>query len=152
MFLKAIRSCPDVIPKATLNLALVHKSRAGSYADRGDIPSAIRQIERSSRYLDEDVYPNLENWIRSGNEELSGFARGFKSLRLNVHKTAGQYYAAVRRFEDTEREFRRMTESYPDEGGAWEILARVLALMGRGEEAGRARDRIGARGGGGGRP
>ena len=63
----------------------------------------------------------------------------YKPLRLQVHKLSGQIYAALREFGECEEEFRKAVDNFPEEGAAWEMLSRILGLVGKDGEAREAR-------------
>lgn len=71
----------------------------------------------------------------STDSDAEQYKSQFKPLRLQCHKLTGQILAASRDFAACETEFRAATENFPNEAGAWDMLARILDIQGKAAKA-----------------
>jgi len=70
-----------------------------------------------------------------GDSETKGYLNQIKPLRLRCHRMVGQLLAVQGDMPGCEAEFRRATDSFPTDPGAWQMLARVLELQGKTDES-----------------
>lgn len=78
----------------------------------------------------------------SADADSQRYIAQFNPLRLQVHRLTGQILAGAQEFATCEEEFRRASQSFPDVPGVWDMLARILDLQGKTEEAAAARAKI----------
>merc|ERR1719253_81499 len=96
------------------------------------VQQAKSSIQQATKLLNA-VKPLLQT--KTKDNEMAQYAQMYKPLRLQVYKLSGQIYASLRDFEMCEKEFRMAVKDFPKEGAAWEMLARILDLVGKGDEA-----------------
>ncbi len=139
MFLKALECEPDVVPKAMINLGLLHNTRGNFFAQTGDLEGAADAANVAAQYLDKGEIL-LKALASDGklDSELERYLKQFRPLRLQTHRLIGQLHAGAGDMLSCEAEFRRATENFPDESFGWQMLSRVLELQGKQEEADRA--------------
>ena len=153
MFLKAL-GCPEVRTKAMMNLALVYQTKASTLAAGGDLTKAKDAITNAAKYLDE-AKPLLDQAVASAavssasssssssdDGEVQKYAAQFAPLRLQCHRLAGSVFAGLKDFESCEKEFLAATRDFPNVPGAWQMLARVLDIQGKTEEALKVREKL----------
>ena len=140
MFMKALECDGEVVPKAMMNLALIHNARANQFAQGGDLPNAKASSLKAGSFLDQ-AKPLLDA-LASADADSQRYIAQFKPLRLQVHRLTGQILAGAQEFAACEEEFRRASQSFPDVPGVWDMLARILDLQGKTEEAAAARSKI----------
>lgn len=135
-FLKAIQCDSVVAPKAMLNLGLLYHKKSNELALKNRIDEAKSLALKAADYVD-TAKPLLEVLYASetDKEDIQMYLRQVKPLRLQCHRMVGQILAAEGDLKGCEEEFRRATESYPLEASAWQMLARVISLQGRDDEA-----------------
>jgi len=146
MFLKSL-ACPEVAPKAMINLAIVYQKKANALAAKGDLTGARTPVDDAVRYL-EDAKPLLDDVIRksaaggtdAGEEER--YVAQFRPIRLACHRMMGSLFAGMKDLGGCEREFRSAVESFPDAPAAWQMLVRVLQMQGKTEEASQALEKL----------
>mmetsp|Transcript_17517 Transcript_17517/g.31608 ORF Transcript_17517/g.31608 Transcript_17517/m.31608 type:complete len:729 (-) Transcript_17517:212-2398(-) len=139
MFLKAIECCPDVAMKAHMNLALVYKTRAESLASGGNnmegakaaISDAAKQLESAKPLL---MFEHGDDDDADSNR----YAAQYKPLRIQCHRLKGQILAGMGDYESCRAEFQQAADQFPDVPGVWNMLARILDLMGKTDEAAQA--------------
>ena len=145
MFLKALECGGEVRPKAMMNLALVHNTRANQFAQTGDLSNAKESALKAGTFLDQ-AKPLLDalasNISASADADSQRYIAQFKPLRLQVHRLTGQILAGANEFQACEEEFLRASQSFPDVPGVWDMLARVFDLQGKADEAQAARAKI----------
>lgn len=145
MFMKALECDGEVVPKAMMNLALVHNTRANQFAQGGDLPNAKTSALMAGKFLDQ-AKPFLDALASgasaSADADSQRYIAQFNPLRLQVHRLTGQILAGAQEFAACEEEFRRASQSFPDVPGVWDMLARILDLQGKTEEAAAARSKI----------
>jgi tetratricopeptide (TPR) repeat protein len=141
MFMKALECGPEVKPKAMINLAIIHHSRASFYVEHGDVEGARGEAMQASRYLD-SAKPLLDYFVDLGDEEAVRFLGQFKPIRLQCHRIMAQVYANAGELADSEAELRTATESFPEEPMAWKMLMRVLVIRGKVKESEEVLQRI----------
>lgn len=134
MFLKAMGCGPDVAPKAMLNLGLVFQTRGNALASGGDLAGAKKAAMESAQYLD-SAKPLLEQLQADGSAEADIYISRYGPLRLQSHRLVGQIHAGLGDLESCEKEFLAATEAFPNEPGSWQMLARILEVQGKKEEA-----------------
>lgn len=134
MFLKALECEPEVKPKAMINLAIIHHSRASFNVEHGDVKGAREEAVQASRYLD-SAKPLLDYFVDQGDEEAVRFLGQFKPIRLQCHRIMAQVYASAGELAESEAELRTATESFPEEPMAWKMLMRVLVMRGKMKES-----------------
>lgn len=142
MFLKALQ-CPEVAPKAMMNLALVYQSKANTLASQGDLPGAKNAVLQAAKLLD-DAKPLVDALVASGTggDENERYALQYEPLRLQCHRLTGSILAGMKDFAGCEVEFRTAIKNFPHVPGPWEMLARVLDAQGKTEEAAQAREKL----------
>ena len=143
MFLKALECEWDIRPKAQINLALVHQERANQYARAGDISNLKTATDEAGRILDQ-AKPLLDNLAQQKpeDEDIQHYLRQFKPLRISVHRLAGHVLVQSKDLPGCEEEFRRMSESFPDVPGVWDMLARILDFQGKTDEAAKCKAKM----------
>ena len=143
MFLKTLGCEPLVAAKGMINLGLLYNTRGNLLAQTGDIPGAKQVAIKAAKYLDEGK-PSLEALVAAGgaDSQVQDFLRQHRPLRLMSHRLLGQIYAGEGDLEACEAEFRRATESFPDDSSAWQMLHRILEMRGKSEEAQGLMDKI----------
>jgi len=145
-FNTAVECCPDVAPRAMLNLAIIYQMNAQKAAQGGNTDDAKSNVQKASEYLD-TAKPLLDEGFaeakKTGTEDAySEYLSKFKPLRLQIHKLAGQIFASGQDFVSCEKEFRQATENFPNEPGAWHMLFKVLEIQGKAEEASAAKTKM----------
>ena len=131
-----------------LNLALVYQAKANEYIGNGDIESAKIAVSKASKNLDEckplldASFENMKNSGISDDDDIEQYLLKFRPLRLQCHKLTGQLFASSRDFVSCEKEFRSATENFPNEPGAWDMLARVLDIQGKTDEGKLAKEKV----------
>lgn len=144
MFLKGL-SCPEVAPKAMINLALVYQKKANTLAASGDLDGAKSAVENAVRNL-ELAKPLLDDAIirasSSNTDEEQRYVAQFRPIRLACHRMMGSIFAGMKDLEGSEREFRSAVQNFPDAPAAWQMLVRVLQMQGKAEEASEAMERL----------
>lgn len=88
--------------------------------------------------------PLLEE-IKTGgsvDQDIDRYVMQLKPLRIQCHKMVGQIFASEGDMAACEAEFRRATDSFPSEPSAWQMLARVLEIQGKTEEAKEIADKV----------
>jgi predicted Zn-dependent protease len=70
-----------------------------------------------------------------GDTDITSYIDQLKPLRLQCHRMVGQLMASEGDLAGSEREFRAATDSFPTDPGAWQMLARVLEIQGKADEA-----------------
>jgi len=133
MFLKALECEIDVQPKAMVNLGIIYHKRAGASLQVQNIPVAKEATLTASSYLD-SAKPLLDSLIATGSDDLLPYVAQHKMLRLQCHRNLGQIYAGTGDMGSCEKEFRKATESFPQETVAWQMLGRVLEIQGKSDE------------------
>ena len=143
MFLKALKCGSDVAPKAMMNLGLVYNTRGSFLAQTGDMLGAKKNALDAEKYIDA-AKPLLDHLAASGNadSDMSNYIRQYRPLRLQTHRLLGQLHAGAGDMAASEVEFRRATENFPDDKGAWQMLGRVLEVQGKTEEMQSAIEKI----------
>ena len=146
MFLKALECGADVRPKALMNLALVHNTRANQYAQGGDLSSAKASAVKAANMLDQakPLLDMLSTDAAGADADSQRYITQFKPLRLQVHRLYGQILAGAGEYAACEKEFKRAAESYPDIPGVWDMLSRILDLQGKTEEAAKCKEKVAA--------
>eukprot|EP00554_Chaetoceros_debilis_P002154 CAMPEP_0194089318 /NCGR_PEP_ID=MMETSP0149-20130528/33730_1 /TAXON_ID=122233 /ORGANISM="Chaetoceros debilis, Strain MM31A-1" /LENGTH=650 /DNA_ID=CAMNT_0038773209 /DNA_START=246 /DNA_END=2198 /DNA_ORIENTATION=+ len=142
MFLKGLE-CPEVKPKAMMNLGLVYSKKAELSAANGDLESAKSFATKAGSMVD-SAKPLLDaNLLVEGtnNDDDKKYAAQYVPLRLTCHRILGSVFAGMKDFDASEKEFRKATENFPQIPGAWEMLARVLEIQGKASEAIEARSK-----------
>ena len=129
---------PEIVPKAMFNLALLHQTRTNQYLSMNKVQQAKSSIQQATKLLNA-VKPLLQT--KTKDNEMAQYAQMYKPLRLQVYKLSGQIYASLRDFEMCEKEFRMAVKDFPKEGAAWDMLARILDLVGKGDEAREAKEK-----------
>jgi len=144
MFVKALECGPDVRPKALMNLALVHNTRANEYAQGGDLPSAKASALKASNLLDQakPLLDELASDAAGADADSQRYITQFKPLRLQVHRLYGQILAGAGEYAACEEEFKRAAETYPDIPGVWDMLGRILELQGKTAEAAECKAKV----------
>jgi len=144
MFLKGL-SCPEVAPKAMINLALVYEKKANALAATGDLNGAKAAIENAVQNL-ESAKPLLDDAIQNNSgdntDEEQRYVAQFQPLRLACHRMMGSIFAGMKDLDGCEREFRLAVQNFPDASTAWQMLARILQLQGKTEEASQALEKL----------
>lgn len=143
----AIECCQDVAPKAMLNLALVYHSKAAKLVRTGNIEAAKSNILIAGKKFDAakpmlDELSALAKNQGKTDDDAEAYISRFRPLRLNCHKLAGQILAGLKDFAGCEKEFQIATDSFPNEPGAWDMLARVLEIQGKLDDAKAAKEKV----------
>lgn len=140
MFLKAVQcdNPSEVKPKAMVNLALIYYTRAGQALQlRHDVTAGKAASLQAATYLDA-AKPLLDIVSQSGQPgsaaSIAPYLAQYKALRLGTYRNLGQIYAGGGDMVQCESEFRKATETFPQEIQAWQMLGRVLELQGKVEE------------------
>ena len=135
MFLKAMDCQPEVVSKAMMNLSLVYVTRGNSLAEGGALEAAMRAALDAAKYMDQGKLM-LDHLASTGNadHQINRFIEQYRPLRMQAHRLIGQLYAGSGDMEKCETEFRKATESFPDEVSAWKMLGRVLQVQGKTED------------------
>lgn len=160
MFLKAVECGGDVAPKGMLNLGLLYHGKANILAQgtiashciyrlhqaflrltascslAGNIKEAKSLALKASDLVDA-AKPILEEMAGSGigGTDIAGYINQLKPLRLQCHRMVGQLLASEGDLAGCEKEFRAAADSFPTDPGAWQMLARVLEVQGKADEA-----------------
>ena len=160
MFLKAIECGGEVAPKGMINLGLLYHAKSNTIAQGkpwqlrsnfgrnsfslhflnskvgGDLKEAQKYAAKASEFVDA-AKPLLEELVAdgSGNDDVKRYMDQFKPLRLRCHRMVGQLLASLGDLSGCETEFRLATDSFPTDPGAWQMLARVLEVQGKADEA-----------------
>jgi tetratricopeptide (TPR) repeat protein len=160
MFLKAIECGGDVAPKGMLNLGLLYHGMANKLAQGTTAPHYIYRLHQAlvrltaccpiaghvkeakslalkASDLADAAKPILEEMAGSalGGPEIASYINQLKPLRLQCHRMVGQLLASEGDLAGCEKEFRAATDSFPTDPGAWQMLARVLEIQGKADEA-----------------
>lgn len=142
MFLSAAK-CPEVRSKAMMNLALVYLKQGESNAAKGGLPKAkdlitkaVDNLEKAKALLDEAMVQG------SITDDEKRYIQQYRPVRIQCHRLAGSILFGLKDFDACENEFRKATENFPDIQGPWEMLARVLELQGKSDEAAIVREKI----------
>jgi tetratricopeptide (TPR) repeat protein len=136
-FLKGL-NCPEVKAKSMMNLALVYEKKANAFAAGGNLIEAKSRIEDAATFL-EASKAILE---KGTSAEDAKYLSQYDPLRLQCHRLLGSIFAGLKQFEESEEEFRNATKNFPDVRGAWEMLARILDVSGKPNEAREVREKI----------
>jgi tetratricopeptide (TPR) repeat protein len=141
MFLKALECESDVASKAMINLGLLYNTRGNYLAQMGDMKGASKAAHAAAKYLDEGK-ALLSALSTDGklDSQLERYFQQYRPLRLQTHRLIGQLYAGEGDMLSCEAEFRRATESFPEESFAWQMLSKVLEVQGKHAEASKAAD------------
>ena len=101
--------------------------------------SAKKVAVEAARYLD-DGKARLDALASAGHldAELERHIQHYRPLRLQAHQLIGQLHAGAGDMAACEAEFRRATESFPNEAFAWQLLSRILEVQGKTNEADKA--------------
>ena len=102
----------------------------------GDLEEAQNYAVKASELVDA-AKPFLEELVASGTggDDVKRYMEQFKPLRLRCHRMIGQLMASLGDLPGCEAEFRSATKSFPTDPGAWQMLARILEVQGKTEEA-----------------
>ena len=102
----------------------------------GSIKEAKDLALKASELVDA-AKPILHEMVETGvgDSDIAGYINQVTPLRLQCHRMVGQLLAAEGDFPACENEFRLATDSFPTDPGAWQMLARVLEIQGKTEEA-----------------
>lgn len=102
----------------------------------GDLKEAQKYAVKASELVDA-AKPFLEELVASGtgDDDVRRYMDQFKPLRLRCHRMVGQLLASLGDLPGCEAEFRLATESFPADPGAWQMLARILEIQGKVDEA-----------------
>ena len=140
MFTKALE-CPEVAPKAMVNLALLYRTKANALAKTGSLPGAMEAVNKAAEYLD-TAKPLLDAAAASSGASGSTewHISKYEPLRLECHRLKGSILAGMQDMPGCETEFRKAVESFPQSSAARQALARVLDLQGKAEEAMKIRE------------
>lgn len=135
MFLKALECEAAVKPKAMMNLGLLYNTRGDFLAQTGDFEGAKAAALNAEKYI-VGAKPLLEGMAASPNADpdVATYLAQYRPLRLVNHRLVGQLAANAGDMATCEAEFRRATENFPDDLGAWQMLGRVLEIQGKTEE------------------
>ena len=159
MFLKAVECGGDVAPKGMLNLGLLYHGKANKLAQgttasgcthslhrplvltsccslAGNIKEAKSLALKASALVDA-AKPILEELAGSGigGTDIASYINQLQPLRLQCHRMVGQILASEGDLAGCEKEFRAATVAFPKDPGAWQMLARVLEIQGKADEA-----------------
>jgi len=136
-FIQALQCETEVIPKAMLNLAFVYQKRGEALAIDGDLQGAKVAAVQASRFADQakPLLDELAKSFRPGQDDITAYLDRYSTQRVVIHRLLGQIYAGTGNMGDCEAEFRRATESFPNEAAAWQMLGRVLEIQGKADEA-----------------
>ena len=94
MFMKGMQ-CPEVKPKAMMNLALVLQKKAEKMAAGGDLESAKGFAIKAGDLLD-TAKPLFDNLIQSGSggDDDQMYANQFGPLRVQTYRIMGSVYVS----------------------------------------------------------
>ena len=122
----ALRRLVPILTNSLLLCALVS----------GDLKEAQNYAVKASDLVDA-AKPFLEELVAggTGDGDVKRYMEQFKPLRLRCHRMVGQLLAALGDLPGCEAEFRLATESFPTDPGAWQMLARILEVQGKIDEA-----------------
>ena len=95
-----------------INLALVYHRRAGSLAQSGDLPGALKLSVDAAKLLD-TAQPLLKDLVASGNQESVRYLSQYEPLRLQAYALIGNIHAGSGDLAASEEEFRKATKTFP---------------------------------------
>lgn len=135
MFMKAMECESEVVAKAMMNLSLIYINRGNSLAQGGDIEGATKVALDAAKYMEQGKLM-LDALVATGkaDDQIGSFIQQYRPLRLQAHRLVGQLYAGSGNFEKCEAEFRKATQSFPEDVSAWKMLERILQMQGKTEE------------------